>query len=237
MANSHGLEAIGVVPSHARYGYAGMLAGDAQALLISNLDPAVDAVVAERLKGLELLVVHAAFRTATAELAHVVLPAATAYEKDGTVVNLEGRMLPVRAAPIDNGEATDLTGVVKALGEALGTRLEGRSVRSARRWLKKSVGVDLEALPDLGAMLPHKRAGATPRTTVATTPGAPPVGGLRVPTMARAEVLDRNPHLNRATGGLKLRLHPKDAARARASTPTTWSPCRSTASAAPWSFR
>ena len=32
--------------------------------------------------------------------------------------------------------------------------------------------------------------------------------------MVRAEVLDRNPHLLAATGGLKLRLHPKDAARA-----------------------
>ncbi len=214
MANSHGLEAIGVAPSHARYGYAGMLGGDAKALLLSNLDPAVDAVVAERLLGLDLLVVHTAFRTATAELAHVVLPAATGYEKEGTVVNLEGRMLPVRASPVDNGEATDLTGVVKALGEALGTRLEGRSVRSARRWLKKSVGVDLDALPDLGAMLPHKRHGGAPRATVASAPAAPASGGLRVPTMVRPEVLDRNPHLLAATGGLKLRVHPKDAARA-----------------------
>lgn len=215
MANSVGLEAIGVVPSHARYGYAGMLGGDAKALLLSNLDPAVDAVVAERLAGLDLLVVHAAFRTATAELAHVVLPAATGYEKEGTVVNLEGRMLPVRAAPIDNGEATDLTGVVKAFGEALGMRLEGRSVRSARRFLKKSVGVDLDALPDLGAMLPPKRSGAAPRTTVATAASTERAeGGLRVPTMVRAEVLDRNPHLLAATGGLKLHVHPKDAARA-----------------------
>ncbi len=215
MANSHGLEAIGVLPSHARYGYAGMLGGDARALILSNLDPAVDAVVAEHLKGLELLVVHTAFRTATTELAHVVLPAATGYEKDGTVVNLEGRMLPVRASPIDGGEATDLTGVVKALGEALGTRLEGRSVRSARRWLKKAVGVDLEALPDRGAMLPQKRSGTAPKATVAPASAQPAAaGGLRVPTMARAEVLDRNPHLFKATGGLKLRVHPKDAARA-----------------------
>jgi hypothetical protein len=123
-------------------------------------------------------------------------------------------VLPVRAAPIDNGEATDLTGVVKALGEALGTRLEGRSVRSARRWLRKSVGVDLDALPQGGAMLPHKRS-APPRTTVASTAAAPTgVGGLRVATMVRAEVLDRNPHLLATTGGLKLRLHPEDAVRA-----------------------
>ncbi|MDF1522553.1 MAG: hypothetical protein P1P87_07020 [Trueperaceae bacterium] len=121
----------------------------------------------------------------------------------------------MRAAPVDAGEAVDLTGVVKALGEALGTRLEGRSTRSARRWLKKAVGIDLEALPDLGAMLPAKRAGR-PKTATVTPTAAPAAarGGLRVPTMARPEVLDRNPHLRAAVGGLKLRLHPADAARA-----------------------
>lgn len=214
MANSHGLEALGVLPSHARYGYAGSLQ-DARALVLSNLDPAVDPVVAARLGQLDLLVVHTAFRTATAELADVVLPAATGYEKEGTVVNLEGRMLPVRPAPVDAGEAADFTGVVKALGEALGVRLEGRSPRSARRWLKKAMGVDLDALPDLGAMLPAKRAGAVPKASVTAGAAGVPVGaGLRVPTFVRPEVLDRNPHLLASTGGLKLRLHALDAARA-----------------------
>jgi len=211
MADSYGLELTGVLPSHARYAYGGMLAGGAKALLLSNLDPAVDPSVAARLAKLDLLVVHTPFLTATARLAHVVLPAATGYEKDGTVVNLEGRMLPVRAAPVDAGESRDLTGVVKAYGEAVAQRLEGRSVRSARRWLKKSLGVDLDALPDLGAWAPAKRGVA--RVAVSAHAVAAHGGGLRVPTMVRADLLDRNPHLRAATGGLALRLHPEDAAR------------------------
>ncbi|MDA0699941.1 MAG: molybdopterin-dependent oxidoreductase, partial [bacterium] len=211
MADSYGLELTGVLPSHARYAYSGMLAGGAKALLLSNLDPAVDPAVAERLAKLDLLVVHTSFLTATAQLAHVVLPAASGYEKDGTVVNLEGRMLPLWASPVDAGESRDLTGLVKAYGEAVGARLEGRSVRSARRWLKKSLGVDLDALPDLGAWAPTKRGAA--KVAVGASEAAPHGGALRVPTMVRAEVLDRNPHLLATTGGPALRLHPDDAAK------------------------
>lgn len=210
MANSYGLELSGVLPSHARYAYGGMLTG-AKALILSQLDPAVDPDVAERLGTLDLLVVHSSLLTATAKLADVVLPAATGYEKDGTVVNLEGRMLPVRAAPVDAGESRDLTGLVKAYGEAVGQRLEGRSVKGARRWLKKSLGVDLDALPDLGAWAPAKRGGPA-RVAIAVHEVPAQGGALRVPTMVRAEVLGRNPHLRAATGGLALGLHPDDAA-------------------------
>jgi NADH-quinone oxidoreductase subunit G len=210
MADSYGLEFSGVLPSHARYAYDGMLAGGAKALLLSNLDPAVDPAVADRLAKLDLLVVHTPFLTATARLAHVVFPAATPYEKEGTVVNLEGRLLPVRAVPVDAGESRDLTGLVKAYGEAVNHRLEGRSVKSARRFLKKSLGVDLEALTDEGAWAPTKRG--TARVAVSSQRAPARGGALRVPTMVRAEVLDRNPHLRAATGGLALRLHPEDAA-------------------------
>lgn len=223
MANSYGLELGRVLPSHARYGYAGMLAGEARALLLSGLDPAADPTLAQRLAEIELLVVHTPFMTATAELAELVLPAKTGFEKEGSVVNLEGRVLPVRPAPVDAGEAQDLHGLVKALGEAMGERLEGRSVRSARRRLKKSMGLDLDALPDLGAWAKAPSQGAS-RVTVRPAAGQAVLGAqdgdaaetgavLRVPTMVRPELLPRNPHLLRATGGLKLRLHPSDAER------------------------
>jgi NADH-quinone oxidoreductase subunit G len=211
MADSYGLELTGVLPSHARYAYGGMLAGSAKALLLSNLDPAVDPAVAVRLAKLDLLVVHTPFLTATAQLAHVVLPAATPYEKDGTVVNLEGRMLPMRAVPVDAGDARDFTGLVKAYGEAVAHRLEGRSVKSARRWLKKSLGVDLDALPDGGAWAPTKRGVA--RVAISTQASTAHGGALRVPTMVRTELLSRNPHLLASTGGPALRLHPDDAAQ------------------------
>jgi NADH-quinone oxidoreductase subunit G len=211
MANGYGLEATQVLPSHARYAYREMLAGGARALLLSNLDPAADPTVAERLAQCQLLVVHDMFMTATAKLAHVVLPAVSGFEKDGTVINLEGRVLGVRAAPVDGGEAVDFTGVVKALGDAFGQRLEGRSIRSARRVLRRTLDLDLDALPDGGAFVkvPRRRAG------VAVIEHDEFVGsGLRVPTMVRQEYLSRNPHLLQAVGAPALSLHP-DAAAAR----------------------
>ncbi len=210
MANSYGLELLGVLPSHERYGYAGMLDG-AKALVLSHLDPAQDGEVAERLRGKDLLVVHDIFMTETAHLADVVLPAASVYERDGTVVNLEGRFLPVRAAPVDAGSSTDLTGVARALGEAMGKRLEGRSVRSARRVLKKRFDIDFAELPDHGLLPRAKSRG--PVKALAGEVAAGTGNVLVVPSMARAEYLSRNRHLAAAVGGNRLRVNPEDAVK------------------------
>jgi NADH-quinone oxidoreductase subunit G len=62
---------------------------------------------AERPKGLELLVVHELFLTATARLADVVLPAACLYEKDGTATNTAGEVQLVRKASEAMGPRSD----------------------------------------------------------------------------------------------------------------------------------
>ncbi len=46
----------------------------------------------DRLAGLELLIVHDMFLTETAQRADVVLPAASTYEKDGTLTNTAGEV-------------------------------------------------------------------------------------------------------------------------------------------------
>ena len=205
MANSYGLEATGVLPDQGEAAYPDMLQ-DAKALLVSNLDPAQDGSVAERLRGLELLVVHELFPSATTEIAHVVLPAKSGYEKDGTVVNLEGRYLKVNSSPVDSGQSEDFTGVVKRLGEALGTRLEGRSIRSARRLLKKNLDTDLAELPDEGIIMAAK-----PRRAEASSEEAGGGNTLLVPSMLRTEYLSRNPHLAAAHGEAALKIRPADA--------------------------
>jgi NADH-quinone oxidoreductase subunit G len=209
MADSFGLELTGVLPSHERYAYPEMLAGGVKALIVSNLDPASDARVAETLSGLDLLVSHTCFHDATTAIAHVVLPAKTGYEKDGSTINLEGRLLSLTAAPVENGVAEDFTGVVKRLGEALGTRLDGRSVRSGRRALTRKLGLDFEALGPAGLLL--KRA-ARAQTRVTLEKDEAVAGNLLlVPSMTRIEYLDRNPHLRAASGDVRLRLHPAQA--------------------------
>ena len=210
MANSFGLELIGVTPSHDRYAYREMLAGGVKALIVSTLDPAADERAAELLRGLDLLVSHTCFHDATTAIAHVVLPAKTGYEKNGSTINLEGRLLPVSAAPVESGVAEDFTGLIKRLGEGLGTRLEGRSVRSARRVLKRTLDADFEALDANGLLL--REAGRVKRRVTVEKDQTQEGDVLLVPSMARIEYLDRNPHLHAATTGVRLRLHPARAA-------------------------
>ncbi|MBT2493597.1 molybdopterin-dependent oxidoreductase [Streptomyces sp. ISL-96] len=84
-----------------------------KSLLIFGSNPAVSAPnarrVVERLRSLELLVVSDLVLSETAELADVVLPTAQWAEEDGTMTNLEGRVLRRRRVqdPPD-GVRTDL---------------------------------------------------------------------------------------------------------------------------------
>lgn len=79
-------------------------------------------VIEQRLRALELLVVSDFFLSETAALAHVVLPSAQWAEEDGTLTNLEGRViLRQRALPPPEGVRTDLE-VICALAELLGEK-------------------------------------------------------------------------------------------------------------------
>ncbi len=209
MADSYGLELVGVGPSHERYAYPEMLSG-ARALILSNLDPAQDPDVRAQLEQKDFLVVHDLFLTETAQLADVVLPAKSVFEKDGTTVNLEGRFLGVHAAPVEGGEAEDFIGLVGALGEALGQRLEGRSVRSARRVLRKRFEIDPAELAPSGHL--HRPKGRPAAKVAIRSREAVEGNVLVVPSMLRLEYLDRNPHLLALSGGARLRMGPDDAA-------------------------
>ncbi|MER7165844.1 molybdopterin oxidoreductase family protein [Micromonospora sp. NPDC000207] len=84
-----------------------------KALLVFGSNPVVSAPraarVESRLRDLDLLVVADFLRSETAELADVVLPVAQWAEEDGTMTNLEGRVLRRRALrPPPDGVRTDL---------------------------------------------------------------------------------------------------------------------------------
>ena len=202
MANSYGLEATHLTSEK---GYDDLIA-NSDVLILSNLNPAQDKAVGEKLKNVKLLVVHDTFETETTKLAHVVLPAKTGYEKEGTVVNLEGRFLSLFSAPVDSGASEDFVGVVRALGEALGIRLDGRSLRSARRALQKTFDMDFAALPEEGQLAPVA-AGDVKEADKESAQG----NLLLIPSFVKLERLERNPALHASYGNVLLQVNPADA--------------------------
>ena len=77
--------------------------------------------VRELLAALEHLVVQDIFRTATAEMADVVLPASASWcEAEGTVTNSERRVQRVRAALKPPGQARDDTEIILEIARRLG---------------------------------------------------------------------------------------------------------------------
>jgi len=98
--------------------------GGVRALLVMASNVAVSAPssgrVRERLAALDFLCVCELFLSETAELADVVLPVAQWAEEDGTMTNLEGRVVLRRAAVAPpEGVRTDLE-VLEGLAERLG---------------------------------------------------------------------------------------------------------------------
>ncbi len=98
--------------------------GGIRALLVFGSNVAVASPnasnVVRKLRALDLLVVCDAFENDTTAAAHVILPVAQWAEEEGTMTNLEGRVLlrqPIRPPPL--GMKTDLD-VLRELAERLG---------------------------------------------------------------------------------------------------------------------
>lgn len=99
-------------------------AGKIKALLIMGENPMVSnpeiAQVAEALQALEFLVVLDIFPTETTAFAHVVLPAASFAEKEGTFTNTERKVQLVRQALPPPGEAKPDWQILCQLSQRLG---------------------------------------------------------------------------------------------------------------------
>src|SRR5436190_979375 len=98
--------------------------GGVRALLLIGSNPVVSAPralhVEQRLRSLDLLVVADFFLSETASLADVVLPSAQWAEEEGTMTNVEGRViLRRRAATIPEGVRCDLD-IIRGIAERLG---------------------------------------------------------------------------------------------------------------------
>ena len=102
----------------------GIAQGKIKALFIVGENPLLSdpdaGKVIDELKHLELLAVQDIFLSETAELAHVVLPAASFAEKDGTYTNTERRVQRVRKAIEPIGNARPDWQIVSDLSTRLG---------------------------------------------------------------------------------------------------------------------
>ncbi|HEX5422986.1 MAG TPA: NADH-quinone oxidoreductase subunit NuoG [Candidatus Acidoferrales bacterium] len=85
------------------------VSGKLKALYVVGANPVKTFGVAapDRISGLELLVVHDMFLTETAQRADVVLPAASSYEKDGTMTNTAGEIQATHRAIDPRGPRSD----------------------------------------------------------------------------------------------------------------------------------
>ncbi len=93
--------------------------------------------VREALEKVELLICQDPFLTETGRLAHVVLPACTFAEKDGTFTNLEGKVNRVRPALEPYEEAHPDWEIFAALGTALGYPMDYEGPQAVQREIMK----------------------------------------------------------------------------------------------------
>jgi formate dehydrogenase alpha subunit len=105
--------------------------GDLKALYIMGENPMVSDPdlkhVEEALKNLAFLVVQDIFLTETAQLADVVLPAASFAEKDGTFTNTERRVQRVRKGVEPPGQARTDWEIIADLASRMGYEMQYRS--------------------------------------------------------------------------------------------------------------
>jgi NADH-quinone oxidoreductase subunit G len=133
--NSHGAELAGVVPSKGGLHFEGIIEGINKGK-IKALYLIEDDLVSERPEleetfvKLDLLIMHATNLNKTASLADIVLPAATYAEKNGTMVNYQGRVQKLRPAVATINVDRALEGMTLSRLDKFGTKFD--------RWAEKN---------------------------------------------------------------------------------------------------
>ncbi len=95
--------------------------------------------VTEALQRLDLLVCQELFLTETAKLAHVVLPASSYAEKDGTFTNSEGHVQQVRRAIDPVGDSRPDWEILSALSSLMGYPLEYGDAREIFKEIRSTI--------------------------------------------------------------------------------------------------
>ena len=119
--------------------------GKIKGLYLVGENPAVTYPEAARTKkalaALDFLVVQDCFLTETASLAHVVLPAVTFAEKEGTITNVERRVQRLRPALQPLGQAWPDLRIFLELARAMGTPFGNPTVQSVMEEIRSLVSL------------------------------------------------------------------------------------------------
>ena len=191
-ANARGLEAMGVWPT-----------GDREGPRVAFI--AAEAPPQKLLEMTEFRVFHAArMGDVVRRRADVVLPAKTPYEKRGTLLNAESRLVGLEPAHVDAGEAEGLTQALGLFADALGVQAPVRFVHQARKRFQERYRIDLDKLEPYGTLW-------RPRVSLTPRPVAPAEGNLYLrPSMWKARHR-LGAVVQRALGALELAAHPETA--------------------------
>lgn len=119
------------------------LKGEIKGLYIVGENPLINypqtPLTKKALEKVEFLVVQDCFLSETASLAHVVLPAATFAEKEGTFTNAERRVQRVRPALLPPGDAQTDLWIFRQLGKLSGAPLAPNSAREVMEEIRAAV--------------------------------------------------------------------------------------------------
>ena len=160
--NSVGMGSMGIVPQAGGMGTREMLTAAAErrlaALFVFEEDLvaalSAECAVSEALNNLDLLVVHDLFMTGTAKLAHVVLPAMSFYEKDGTFSNFKGRVQRLRPALEPFAQTIPLADILRRIARLLGLAATEGAPEEVWNEVAQSVpgyaGMTYDSIGDLG---------------------------------------------------------------------------------------
>ncbi|MCX7793049.1 MAG: molybdopterin-dependent oxidoreductase [Thermodesulfovibrionales bacterium] len=152
-SNTLGLWLSGVRPLKGGLNLRDMLYGEGlRALYIMGEDPVTvlpdGAAIERRLKSLDLLVVQDIILTETAKLAHVVLPASSWAEKEGTFIGMTGLEQNILKILPEQGESIPDWKILRNLARITGAEI-GKDIESIKKEFKEKLqaqGIDLAKL-------------------------------------------------------------------------------------------
>ena len=180
--------------------------------------------VKRTLEKLELLIVQDPFLTETGQLAHIVLPAATYAEKDGTFTNLEGKVLRVRQALDQVGESLPDWHIMTSLANGLGYEWPYESAQDVQNEIMKllpgyyNLGQPRRNAPSADAYLSNGYASEVESRYRSQVSGQSSIDTTRPFTLVTGQVLYHSGKMSTRASGLiniepntgRLRMNPAD---------------------------